>query len=225
MTTPFVPSTPRVPGGGVDLTMMYAFHDGLRRDAVIIAKSAAVTGDDPARLSATHFGWDLFKRLLTVHHEAEDDILWPRLTGLLGGGDVEMLEAMEAEHGRIDVLIAAIDRALADEQGGHPGLGDAVDAFVTELNAHLTHEEKEALPLIDAKLPPADWAKFAESQRDRIGRGLAPSYVPWILDGAAPERVEQLLKIFPPPVVGQYRGGWKEQYARTNPWASDHGKA
>ncbi|WP_225848785.1 hemerythrin domain-containing protein [Streptomyces sp. HPF1205] len=228
MTTPFVPSTPHVPGAAVDLTMMYAFHDGLRRDSAIIAKSAAVTGDDPARLTATHFGWDLFKRLLTIHHKAEDDILWPRLTELLEGrgqDDLEMLEAMEAEHGRIDPLIEAIDSALADEQGGHAGLGDAVDAFVTELHAHLTHEEKEALPLIDAKLPPADWAKFADSQRDQIGRGLAPSYVPWILDGATPERVEQLLAIFPPPVVGQYRGGWKDQYARTNPWASEYGKA
>jgi iron-sulfur cluster repair protein YtfE (RIC family) len=224
MTTPFVPSTPHVPGASVDLTMMYAFHDGLRRDGLIIAKAAAVTGDDPARLTAAAFGWDLFKRLLTIHHKAEDDVLWPLLIENLDGraDDLEMLRAMEAEHDRIDPLIAAIDAALADEQGGHAGLADAVDAFVTELNAHLAHEEKDALPLIDAKLPPAAWAKFADTQRDEIGRGLAPSYVPWVFDGATPERTEELLKIFPPPVVGQYRAAWKEQYARQNPWATEY---
>src|SRR5258708_3534106 len=125
MTTPHVPGShapglqapgPHVPGDSVDLTMMYAFHDGLRRDVATIAKSAAATGDDPNRLTATHFGWDLFKRFLIIHHTAEDDILWPRLRELLAArpDDVELLDAMEAEHDRIDPLIAAIDGALAD---------------------------------------------------------------------------------------------------------------
>lgn len=220
-------TTPHVPGATVDLTMMYAFHDGLRRDAVIIAKSAATTGDDPARLTATHVGWDLFKRFLAIHHRAEDDVLWPRLAAVLDGraDDLEMLAAMEAEHDRIDPLIAAIDAALADAEHGHPGLADAVDAFVTELNAHLAHEEKDALPLIEAKLPPADWAGFADAQRGQIFPGLAPRYLPWLLDGAAEERADQLIKIFPPPVVAQYRSAWKQQYAELNPWATEYGRA
>jgi iron-sulfur cluster repair protein YtfE (RIC family) len=220
-------TTPHVPGDVVDLTMMYAFHDGLRRDAVLIAKSAAVTGDDPARLTATHFGWDLFKRFLAIHHRAEDDILWPRLSQYLEGrtDDLGMLEAMEAEHSRIDPLIAAIDTALADRDNSHADLADAVDAFTAELTAHLAHEEKDALPLIGAKLPPAEWARFADAQRDQIAQGLAPRYIPWLLDGATPERTEELVKIFPPPVVAQYRAAWKQQYAELNPWATEYGRA
>lgn len=220
-------TTPHVPGDAVDLTMMYAFHDGLRRDAATIAKSAAITGDDPSRLTATHFGWDLFKRFLVIHHTAEDDVLWPKMRAVLGDrtDDIEMLDAMEAEHDRIDPLIAAIDAAIADEENGHANLADATDAFVTELNAHLTHEEKDALPLIDRELPPADWAQFADGQRNQIGLGLAPRYVPWLLDGATPERIDQVLAIFPPPLVAQYRAAWKQQYAELNPWSVDYGKA
>lgn len=223
MTTP----APHVPGETVDLTMMYAFHDGLRRDVATIAKSAAVTGDDPTRLTATHVGWDLFKRFLTIHHSAEDDVLWPRLRELLADrpDDVELLDAMEAEHNRIDPLIAAIDAALADERHGHEGLGDAADAFAAELNAHLVHEEDAALPLIARELPPADWALFADGQRNRIGMGLAPSYVPWLLDGATPERIEEVLKIFPPPLAAQYRSAWRREYAEANPWATGYGRA
>lgn len=219
-------TTPHAARTTVDLTMMYAFHDSLRRDAALIAKSAAVTGDDPARLTATHFGWDLFKRFLTIHHTAEDDVLWPRLGTVVAGrtDDLEMLAAMEAEHGRIDPLIAAIDTAIADEQGGHAGLADVADAFVTELNAHLAHEEKDALPLIEAKLPPADWWEFADAQRDQIFQGLAQRYVPWIFDGVTPERTAELTALFPPPVVAQYQGAWKDEYAELNPWALDHGK-
>jgi hemerythrin-like domain-containing protein len=212
---------PHVPGDSVDLTMMYAFHDGLRRDVATIAKSAAASGDDPARLTATHFGWDLFKRFLVIHHTAEDDVLWPRLRELLADrpDDVELLDAMEAEHGRIDPLITAIDAALADEEGGYAGLGDIADAFATELNAHLVHEEDEALPIIGRELPPVDWARFADAQRNQIGMGLVPRYVPWLLDGATPERVTEVLGVFPPPVAAQY-GTWKEQYAQVHPWAT-----
>lgn len=219
-------TTPHVPGDAVDLTMMYAFHDGLRRDAAIIAKSAAVTGDDPSRLTATHFGWDLFKRFLVIHHRAEDDVLWPRMRELLAGrpDDLEMLDAMEAEHDRIDPLIAAVDTALEDQENGYAALADATDAFVTELNAHLAHEEEGALPLIDRELPPADWALFADGQRNQIGMGLAPRYVPWLLDGVTPQRADEVLAVFPPPVVAQYRAAWKQQYAELNPWALDHGK-
>lgn len=220
-------TTPHVPGDAVDLTMMYAFHDGLRRDAATIAKSAAVTGDDPSRLTATNFGWDLFKRFLIIHHKAEDDVLWPRLRELLADrpDDIELLDAMEAEHDRIDPLVAAIDAALADEQNGYADLGDVTDAFVTELNAHLVHEEKDALPLIDHELPPADWAKFADGQRNQIGLPLAPRYVPWLLDGATPERASEVLAIFPPPLQAQYHAAWRKQYAEANPWAVDHGVA
>jgi hemerythrin-like domain-containing protein len=220
-------TTPSVPGAGVDLTMMYAFHDGLRRDAELIAKSAAASGDDPARLTATHFGWDLVKRFLTIHHRAEDEVLWPRLTALLAdrADELEMLAAMEAEHSRIDPLIAAIDATLADRDGGHADLAGAADAFVTELDAHLTHEEEDALPLIAAKLPPADWADFADAQRGRIFPGLAPRYLPWLLDGLTPERADRLIAFFPPPVVAQYRSAWKQQYAELNPWATGYGAA
>ncbi|SFE77516.1 Hemerythrin-like domain-containing protein [Actinacidiphila alni] len=220
-------TTPHQPGEYVDLTMMYAFHDGLRRDVAIIAKSAAVTGDDPTRLTATHFGWDLFKRFLTIHHSAEDDVLWPKLRGQFAGrdDDLELLDAMEAEHDRIDPLIAAIDAALADQEGGHAGLGDTVDAFATEINAHLTHEEDAALPLIERELSPADWALFADSQRNQIGLGLAPRYIPWLLDGATPERTAEVLAIFPPPLAAQYRNAWKQQYAELNPWSVEYGKA
>lgn len=220
-------TTPHQPGESVDLTMMYAFHDGLRRDVAIIAKSAAVTGDDPTRLTATHFGWDLFKRFLTIHHTAEDDVLWPKLAVRFADrpDDLELLAAMEDEHDRIDPLIAAIDAALADEQGGHEALGDAADAFAAELTAHLAHEEDAALPLIARELPPADWALFADSQRNQIGLGLAPSYVPWLLDGVTPERTAEVLAIFPPPLAAQYHASWKQQYATANPWSASHGQA
>jgi hypothetical protein len=220
-------TTARQPGESGDLLMMYAFHDGLRRDVAAVAKSAAVTGDDPARLTVTHFGWDLFKRFLTIHHSAEDEILWPRMREILVDrpDEVELLDAMEEEHETIDPLIAAIDAALADEEGGHAGLGDATDAFATALNAHLAHEEGDALPLMSRELPTADWVRFADSQRNGVGQGLAPRYVPWLLDGATLERADQILAIFPPPVVAQYRRAWRQQYAELNPWATGYGRA
>jgi Hemerythrin HHE cation binding domain len=56
MTTPF----------RLDMTMMLAVHDALRRDV-----------DCVMQMTARSEGWDLFERYLRMHHEAEDDALWP----------------------------------------------------------------------------------------------------------------------------------------------------
>ena len=44
---------------------------------------------------------------------------------------------MQDEHARIDPLLAAVDGALADRDGGHRRLGGTVDALAGGLYGHL----------------------------------------------------------------------------------------
>src|SRR5690242_6783439 len=99
-----------------DMTTMYTMHDALRRDLEHIARVTARPNDDPKELLRTATGWEMFKTYLTVHHTAEDDMLWPRMREVLGDDSdgVALLDAMEAEHAAIDPLMAAIDAALVD---------------------------------------------------------------------------------------------------------------
>ena len=52
----------------LDMAMMYAVHDALRRDAAQIARISRGTGDDPRLLLRSAVGWELFKSFLHIHH-------------------------------------------------------------------------------------------------------------------------------------------------------------
>ena len=179
--------------GRLDLTVMVAFHDAFRRDLAHLARVASRRHahlDDPARRTAVLAGWELFRTYLHIHHSAEDTDLWPRMRTHLADrpDDLALLQAMEDEHARLDPLVAAVDRAFTDRDGGHQHLADTVDALASELHGHLRHEERDALPLLDRSLTPAEWQAFSHDQRRRLGFGGAAQLFPWLLQEASPNR-------------------------------------
>jgi Hemerythrin HHE cation binding domain len=88
----------------LDMSMTFAMHDALRQELVQVARIAGQRNGHPGtRLHAT-LGWELFKRLLLVHHRSEDDALWPVLRAHVAEkpDQVALVEALEAEHAAID---------------------------------------------------------------------------------------------------------------------------
>ncbi|MFC7548522.1 hemerythrin domain-containing protein [Plantactinospora sp. GCM10030261] len=208
-------------GHRLDMTMMYTFHDALRRDLDRLARITARADDDPRQLLRSALGWQLFTTYLRVHHTAEDIAVWPAMTRALAGrpDDLALLDAMEAEHAAIDPLLAAVDAALADPEAGPERLAAAVDALRTELTGHLRHEETEALALIDATLTDQQWADFGAEHRARIGDDL-PRYLPWVLDEVDPATVEKVLDGMPAPIREAYRTQWRPAYADLRAWST-----
>ncbi len=91
----------------LDMSMMFAMHDALRRELVQVARIAGQRGDHPGQLLRAALGWELFKKFLTVHHQSEDDALWPALRARVAGhpGQVALADALEAEHAVIEPLL------------------------------------------------------------------------------------------------------------------------
>lgn len=204
----------------LDQTMMYAMHDALRRELAQIARITARTDDDPKRVLLTAVGWEMFKSYLAVHHTTEDDTLWPVMYRTLADrpGELALLDAMEAEHAAVDPLLTAIDAALADRHAGIERVADLVDALVSGLTAHLEHEERETLSLIDATVTEEQWQRFGKEHGSRL-RGDAARYLPWLLDGASPERTEIVLSRFiPEPLRIAYETEWRPSYTRLALW-------
>jgi hypothetical protein len=203
----------------LDMSMMFAMHDALRRDLVQIARTASRTGDDPAARLRAALGWELFKKFLTVHHTSEDEALWPLLRDRAAGHTdrLALADALEAEHGVIEPLLTAIDAAAADPDHGHQRFGDITDELVTKLTAHLTHEETDGLPLIDASLTAQEWQNFAQVQSGRL-RSDAARYLPWLLDGIDQQTLDVILPNFPPPLLAAYRSQWKAEYVALDTW-------
>jgi Hemerythrin HHE cation binding domain len=203
----------------LDMSMMFAMHDALRRELVQVARIASLRDDHPGGLLRAALGWELFKKFLLVHHHSEDDALWPALRAHSAGrpGRVTLVDALEAEHAAIDPLLTAIDAAAADPDYGYQQFGDIVDELATKLTGHLAHEESDGLPLIDASLTPAEWEHFAQVHTERI-RDDAAMYMPWLLNGASPQMLNAVLSKFPPPLLAAYREQWGPRYAAMTTW-------
>lgn len=205
--------------GRYDFTIMYTFHSALRRDLEDIARVAARIDDDPRKILASAAGWELFKTALHIHHSSEDDALWPAMRQELGGrpDDLAVVDAMEAEHSVIDPLLAAIDAALADREGGPERLGAVTGELADALRGHLKHEEDETLPLIDAVVTPEQWQNFGMVHGTR-GAPVVPQMTPWLLDGADEEVLAKTLALLPEPMRVAYRDEWQPAYAATDRW-------
>lgn len=204
-----------------DMTMMLVMHDALRRELERMARIAARKDGDPQRILQTALGWELFKKYLHVHHNAEDDVLWPAIRETVGEriDDLAVVEAMEAEHALIDPALTAMDAALADSESGLERLGEILAQLADGLGGHLAHEEKDALPLIDAYASPEVMQQFGAAHSNRIGADVS-RYMPWLLDDASPERTAAALALLPEPVRQTYRDVWQPGYAALDLWTT-----
>ncbi len=190
----------------LDMTMMFAYHDALRRDLKQISQ-----------MEARSDGWELFETLLHVHHTAEDDALWPVVRDAVGGrpDDLELLDAMAAEHATLGPLLETIAAArAAGESAPH-----ARAELATKLREHLTHEENAALPLIDDTLTEEQWMSFGRAATERVAPNM-PQYLPWLLDGADEDTTARILRLIPEPVQQTYRAEWQPAYAGKDWWAA-----
>jgi Hemerythrin HHE cation binding domain len=162
-------------------------------------------------------GWENFKAQLLLHHSVEDTDLWPRVRRAAAGqpAGLALLEEMAAEHAQIDPLLAAVDGALA---GSASNLAAHAAGLASALEWHLKHEEDAALPLIQSVCTPADWRAFAGAMRRRQGVRGAAIYVPWILDGTAPDQQRRFLAALPAPVRLISRLLWEPRYRRRGLW-------
>lgn len=208
----------------LDMTMMFAIHDALRRELGRIARVTARRDEDPRHVLSTAAGWEMFKKFLQVHHRSEDEAVWPVMQKELAGhpDELALLEAMEAEHARIDPLLDAIDAAIADRDSGLDRLGGLVDTLHTTLSDHLKHEESDALRLMDATMTQEQWQAFSATQRDSIGEDRV-RYLPWLLDDMDTERVAGILRNIPEPLLAAYEAEWRAAYESIDLWAGTSG--
>jgi iron-sulfur cluster repair protein YtfE (RIC family) len=205
----------------LDLSAMYVAHDALRRDLERLARTTVRIDDDPRRILRTASGWELFKKSLHLHHTAEDEGLWPVMRENAAGrpDDLDLLAAMEAEHGAIDPLVDAIDAELVEPESEPQRLGDLADALVVCLAGHLKHEENEALPLIQELVTEQQWLHFGEVNARLYGQD-APRILPWMLDSASESTVAKLLAQMPEPARMAYRNEWQPSYAALDLWGA-----
>lgn len=200
-----------------DVSMMYVVHNAFRRE-VARMQAAAAQADNPDLHQALRDSWRTFNQYLTIHHTAEDEMLWPPMRAKLGthGQDLGVLDEMLDEHSRLEPVLREIDNAL--HQMSPANLTSRFGELTDVLVSHFEHEETAALPLVQQTLSAREWDEFSDDQRNRIGLRGAEWFFPWLLDDAPPDMRDFVLALVPPPVRLAYKVAWEPRYRRRSPW-------
>lgn len=192
-----LPGQAAAPGGPVDMTVMYLMHHAFRRDLDRFAGVVPATPvDDLHSWAALARRWERFGEILHRHHSGEDAGIWPFLLERAHPAERQALHAMEAEHAKIDPLLASCSElfaALAERAGPagtrsrdelRAGLAVRLAEAKELLRAHLRHEETEALVVLQRHMTPEDWSRIEEEhfKRDETA-GYLLYVVPWLADG------------------------------------------
>lgn len=169
-------------------TMFLMAHHGLRRDLDRFAAALGVS--DPEALRTE---WPSYHQALHGHHMMEDTRIFPQMRA-----DhpelAAILDRLDADHRRIDPMLARGDQAFA----GLPGTLAAARAVVAELQAllpdHLATEEASIVPHLRGFL------QFPEPASDAEAAMYADGFA-WTADGVADEVLAVVFAVLPPAVV------------------------
>jgi hemerythrin-like domain-containing protein len=200
MTTTLLPGQAAAPAGPCDLTGMYLMHHGFRRDLRHLRAAAEHTPtDDTATWAELRVRWERFAHLLHHHHGVEDRVLWPLLVGrATDAGDADglaVLAAMESEHGLLDPLLERLGTLYAAARPDRAGLAAALEDAEEVLDAHLAHEEADAVALVQRYVPATEWEVLEKREfRGRPSIGELRFQLPWMVAGLADDVVRPLVK-------------------------------
>jgi hypothetical protein len=198
-----LPGQAAAPAGPVDTTAMYVMHHAFRRDLAAFAAAVPATPvEDRATWRRLQQRWELFATVLHKHHSGEDAGLWPMLLDRVdAAGDAEgrrTLEAMEAEHEEIDPTLRACAEGFArlaevPDADERAALAVRLVAARERLGAHLRHEERDAMTLVQRHLTQEDWEDMV---REHFDKDQTPRYMarvlPWAAHGLTPAQIQQI---------------------------------
>lgn len=177
------------PGAAMaDIREMLIVHRVFRREFAFLPDAIrGVPPGDLARAKTVAGHARLVLAGLHLHHEGEDEELWPLIDARARAG-ADLTARMEAQHAELASLVTAAERLLpaweTSATDPEPSAEVFEDLHAVLLN-HLGDEEAEILPLVAEHVTAVEWARLGEHAR----RGMRPGQVP-LMFGAVLEECD-----------------------------------
>jgi hemerythrin-like domain-containing protein len=207
----------------IDVRAMAIVHRQFRRgydEAARLVRAATSPSSERVTFLADHIDFGL--ALLHLHHEGEDELLYPKLIERVPD-QASMTERVEHEHELIKTALGAASAACAAWRVRPSAeTAEALAASLDDLNSitqpHLDDEEQKVVPLAAVTLTQQEWdemGKHAVAQMAKNKRSIAFGMLLEPLDES--DRVH-MMKTLPAPVRMLYplliERPWKK-YAAT----------
>jgi hemerythrin-like domain-containing protein len=180
------------------------FREGFALAPQLLGAVGSEDSEQIQRIATYYEGLLLF---LHVHHEGEDELLWPRLLDRCPA-DAEAVNNAAHQHQGVLNDLATAEARLADWKA-EPTANTAISLAVAlailgaNLAVHLDDEERTILPLVAEYLTVEEWAELP-AHGMQTGAQRAP-HLMWLVLGLVREQmsVEQrahMDSVMPPPV-------------------------
>jgi hypothetical protein len=189
----------------IDVRDMAIVHRTFRNaydESARLVRAAPTPSPGRVRFLADHIDFGL--AMLHVHHEGEDELLYPKLIER-APEQAAVTEEVEHEHQLIQIALDAASAACAAwRQRPSAETGEALAASLDQLNSitqpHLDDEEQKVVPLAAVTLTQQEWeavGKHAVAQIPRNKRGVAFGM---ILEPLGEADRAHMMRVLPAPV-------------------------
>ena len=202
-----------------DVRDMHVVHKVFRREFALIPRLIrAVAPGDIRRATVVAGHARLVLGGLDMHHTGEDALLWPKLLER-DAPDSDLIHRMEAQHHRVEELIAELTAALPRwEAEARPAVGEEVASTFDELRValleHLDDEEEHILPIAARCVTQEEWNGLGEHGMKKVEKSQLPILFGAMLEEATPDEKKLMLTLVPPPVQLLVRTVFAWQYRR-----------
>jgi hemerythrin-like domain-containing protein len=189
----------------IDVRDMAIVHRTFR---AAYAEAARLVRDEPvptaARVTFLADHIDFTVETLHIHHEGEDELLYPKLIERLPD-QASMTEEVEHEHELVKTALDSVSAACSTWRN-HPSsdaaaeLASALDQLNAVAERHLDDEEQKIVPLAAVTLTQQEWDAIGEHAVAQIPRDKQPIAFGLILDPLDDTDRAHMKRVLPPPV-------------------------
>ena len=166
-----------------DTRDMYTVHAMFRREfALLPGLVRGVADEDAERARVVGDHVRLVNTVLYHHHHAEDLVLWPRIRQRASRDIDPVVQLLEGQHHRLDLIIEELNRRLDSWMGGADGaereeLAAVLRRLAAGLYEHMGLEEKLALPLVERHVFASEWEAMVAAGAADVPPEIGPVLV------------------------------------------------
>lgn len=167
-----LPNNPAIPSFESPVELLCACHGKIRRFATLCERLAAHTtaqGADEEARSAASAILRYFTVAVPLHHDDEDQDLFPALRELRDDSLMATMRALEQEHGELEALWEQVRPWLEGvQQGSARAAPEAMAQLASRYRDHIDREEREVFGCA-ARLPAPVLREIGERMARRRG--------------------------------------------------------
>ncbi len=218
-----LPSGPILCTGSASMRQIHRFFLWAYGEAPGLVRS--VEPGDTARAAYVGEVLGNFDKVLHVHHEGEDLLMYPRLAERAPGCALH-IEQMLEQHRQVTQRLESIEPVRlrwmeTADAGVSADLAGRYEDLSTVLQVHLRREVTEVMPAVDRVLTEKEGKGIGKHGVETFDKKFLVGYLGMVLATNPPGEREEFFKEIPPPVRLAYRlvgrRLYRKQYAALFP--------